>query len=475
MTASASLVSKLLASGLPEGEARRFAEPFTISGVFDADMGAAAFLFDLGQAMLDRLPAKPHRSEVEQQGAVSLLDALNDIRAAILKCHGDTIYASLTNGYSASRRVEELVYLAAERYPGLMPTRAAIAAERQYQLKDKDGLEAAQGLFLSAIMTLPRAGVHLIQAMLLPTPGALDRLEAFRRSGVADLGAARVQRQGVVGHVELCNPYYLNAEDDHTLEAQELAVDLVLLDPDIQLGVLRGGFVDHPRYAGRRVFSAGINLTLLYHGELTYLFYITRELGLVNKLYRGLAWPKISMDGPEATQEKPWIAAVEAFAIGGGCQLLLVVDHILAESGAFFNLPARREGIIPGAANLRLPRFVGDRLARQAILGGREFFVDTPEGRLLCDEVVAPGKMDEAIQQAAANLTGAGLVSAAANRKVLRAGQEPLAAFLSYMALYTKEQVGCHFSQALIRNLEQNWKAHEREPRPINQSSDNSG
>ena len=40
---------------------------------------------------------------------------------------------------------------------------------------------------------------------------------------------------------------------------------------------------------------------------------------------------------------------VEAFAIGGGCQLLLVMDHTLAEDGSFFNLPARKEGIVPGA------------------------------------------------------------------------------------------------------------------------------
>lgn len=475
MTASMPLVGELMGAELPEAEVRHFAEPFAISGAFETDIATAASRLELGQVLLARLPAKARRTESEQRGAASLLDTLNETRAALLKCHGGSIYASLTDGYTTPRRVEELVYLAADRYPGLLPTRATVASERACRLKDKDGLEVAQGLFLSTVMALPRAGNHLTQAMLLPTPGALDRLEDFRRSGAADLGTARVERRGAVGHVELSNPLYLNAEDDTTVEAQEMAVDLVLLDPDIELGVLRGGVVGHPRYAGRRVFSAGINLTLLYHGQVTYLFYITRELGLVNKLYRGLAGPDCSIHDPEATHEKLWIAAVEAFAIGGGCQLLLVVDHILAESGAFFNLPARREGIIPGAANLRLPRFVGDRLARQAILGGREFFVDTPEGQMLCDEVVAPGTMDEAIEHAVARLTGAGLVSASANRKALRAGQEPLATFLSYMALYAREQAVCHFSQALTRNLEQNWNAHERHPRPITASGDSSG
>ena len=65
-----------------------------------------------------------------------------------------------------------------------------------------------------------------------------------------------------------------------------------------------------------------------------------------------------------------------------------MVDHVIATRGCRLYLPARKEGIIPGASNLRLPRFVGDRLARQAILSGLEFEAGTPHGDLLCDEVV---------------------------------------------------------------------------------------
>ena len=50
-----------------------------------------------------------------------------------------------------------------------------------------------------------------------------------------------------------------------------------------------------------------------------------------------------------STIEKPWIAAVDGFAIGGGCQHLLVMDYVLAASDAYMTLPARKEGIIPGA------------------------------------------------------------------------------------------------------------------------------
>jgi thioesterase DpgC len=62
-----------------------------------------------------------------------------------------------------------------------------------------------------------------------------------------------------------------------------------------------------------------------------------------------------------------------------------------------------------------------------------------------------------------AELTGSGLVSAAANRRALRVGEEPLDVFRRYMATYAKEQAHCHLSPALVRNLEQHWNAHERD------------
>jgi len=242
-----------------------------------------------------------------------------------------------------------------------------------------------------------------------------------------------------------------------------MGVDLVLLDPGCDVGVLRGATVDHPRHAGRRVFNAGINLTHLYHGQISMVdFMIAREMGLLAKIQRGLWLSDDWEGGLEDTFEKPWIAAVESFAIGGGCQLLLVMDRVIAEEGAYFSLPARKEGIIPGNANQRLQRFLGDRLARQAILFERGFPVDDPVTAALCDRVVARAEMDEAIAGDAAQLTSSGLVAAAANRKLLRIGQEPLDQFRRYMAVYAREQSRCLYAPALIDNLERNWNAASR-------------
>jgi thioesterase DpgC len=258
------------------------------------------------------------------------------------------------------------------------------------------------------------------------------------------------------------NPRYLNAEDEATINETEIAVDLAILDRS-ELAVLRGGTVEHPKYRGKRIFSTGINLTHIYYGKISYLWYITREMGFVNKMLRGLARPDADPDEIYGgTIEKPWVAAVEAFAIGGGCQYLLTMDYVLAGSDAYMTLPARKEGIIPGAANMRLPRFTGDRIARQAIMSGLRLDCDTPAGRMICDEIVPPADMDAALTRVIASFTDSGVVSAAGNRRAFRVSEEPLDLFRRYMAVYAREQAYCHFSPALIGNLEKHWNAQQR-------------
>jgi thioesterase DpgC len=361
--------------------------------------------------------------------------------------------------------VEELVYAAAQAVPGLVPTREQIRAEREHQQKDKEGYEVDQGLFLSYVLSDPTAGAHLVHAMLRPLQESLDALEEFEQTGRFDIDHTTVERRGSTGYVWHGNPRFLNAEDDSTTRSLEIATDLVLLDPSIDACVIRGKTVEHPKYAGRRLFSAGINLTHLYHGQISLVdFFIARDMGLVNKIYRGLSPSEFWPNEVDNNVEKPWIAAVEGFAIGGGCQLLLVMDYVLAERSSFFNLPARKEGIIPGVSNMRLWRFVGDRLARQAILFERTFAADSAEGRLICDQVVADGEMDPALEATLDGLARSGVVSAAGNRKAIRVGQEPLDQFRQYMAVYCREQAACHYSPQLIRNLEENWRAHQRQP-----------
>ncbi len=361
-------------------------------------------------------------------------------------------------------RVSELVAAASARYPALLPTPEQIAAERALmQQSAKEGRELDQGLFIAHVLADERCGLHLIHAMLKPRREALERIAEFRRTGFLDLGGAKVERKGKVGHVTLTNAKFLNAEDDRATAALETAVDLALLDDAIEVGVLRGGTVEHPKYAGRRIFNAGINLTHLYYGQISFVeFFIERELGLMHKMFRGHWRSESYAEDFEDYVEKPWVAAVEAFAIGGGCQLLCVMDRVLAEPGAYFNLPASKEGFIPGAANLRFPRLVGIKLARDGIFFERVFHAETPEGRMICDEVVPKGEMDAAIERNALQLVRAGMTSTVANRKALRVGQEPLSAFRRYFATYARQQSLCLYDPKLIDNLKHSWNPGSR-------------
>jgi (3,5-dihydroxyphenyl)acetyl-CoA 1,2-dioxygenase len=437
------------------------------AGSFQASAGAVSGFLARGQALARRLPGPARGTPDEQAARQAIAGIMNTVREEFLRAHAADLYDTLTDRCARPVRVEELVYAAAAAVPGLAPTRAEMDAERGRMLADKEGIEFAQGLLVGHMLALPRAGRHLATTMLRPVPEAFEQLEKLRATGAADLGPVRITRRGQAGILELTNPRHLNAEDDLTLDLTERAVDMILLDPDIEVGVFRGGVVEHPRYPGTRVFGSGINLTRLYHGRIDYLFYLVRDLGYVNKIYRGVVLEAQEAGGPypggpDTTTEKLWIAAVERYAVGGACQLLHVMDHVIAARGSRLFLPARKEGIIPGASNLRLPRFVGDRAARQAILSGREWTAGDADAALLCDEVVPPGEMDRAIDARIDALTNSGLVNAAANRSALRAGQEPLDLFREYMATFAVEQARCHLSPALVRNLEVHWNARER-------------
>jgi len=395
-----------------------------------------------------------------QEAATELIvDHLRKAQTRFLRIHGEHVYKELTHNYGSFVRVAELIDAVSARYPDLVPAPSTLPGVKPLLQRQQEGVALDQGIFIAEILRNQRAGLHLIQAMLRPKEESLERLRAFQRDGMVDLGTARVERHGAAGYLYHANNRYLNAEDEATTQALEVGVDLILLDPQIEVGVLRGTVVTHPKYHGRRVFNAGLNLTHLYEGRIPYLFFITRDLGYMNKIYRGLAGDEVWPPAVEVTTEKPWIGVVESFAIGGGCQQLLILDYVLAEEGSFFVLPAAKEGIIPGVANLRISRFLGARGARRCILFDQRIAADSPEGKLLCDVIVPPDGdgMDAAISDAIATLTQSSLISTSNNRKLLRLGEEPLSAFQAYMAEFARDQAECYQSPLLVHNLEHSW------------------
>lgn len=221
----------------------------------------------------------------------------------------------LTVALVSKWRLDELAGAAAAAFPGLVPDAGQLAADAARPMAGKEGHEIDLAILFRHVLFSPQAGPHLIDAMLRPTSRALQLLPEFGRTGSAGLRSVRVERRGGVAHLTMCRDDCLNAEDNEQVEDMETAVDLALLDPDVTVVVLRGGPMTHPRYRGRRVFSAGLNLKALNAGRISFTGHLMRrEQGYIHKLIRGILVPGGAWHS--ATAGKPWLGVVDTFAIG---------------------------------------------------------------------------------------------------------------------------------------------------------------
>ena len=120
---------------------------------------------------------------------------------------------------------------------------------------------------------------------------------------------------------------------------------------------------------------------------------------------------------------KPVIAAVSGFALGGGCELAMMCDFIIASDTARFGQPETTLGIIPGAGGTqRLPRAVSKAKAMDLILTGRMMKADEAERAGLVSRVVPADKLMEEALEAAAKICSYGRVGImAAKESVNRA------------------------------------------------------
>src|ERR1700674_4308856 len=242
----------LPAAGLPEAlvDDWQAGEP-DVTGDLARDRRSHCEFWRRSDELLARLPKKAARGPAEAAVADAIRQQAREARERFLRRHAGAIYAELTRDSTRFVRIEELVFAAAEAIPGLTPTRPQVAAEAGCMQRDKDGLEIDQGVLLSHILGDEQAGRHLCHAMLLPRPEADALLVRLGAVGSVDLGCVKVERHGRAAYLTTRNPRYLNAEDQTTLDAMEIAVDVATLDPKTDIAVLRGGTVDHPKYRGR--------------------------------------------------------------------------------------------------------------------------------------------------------------------------------------------------------------------------------
>src|ERR1700690_1043263 len=125
--ATESALGPLCAAGLPEHDAREWAEtfPFT-TGEFGSDARESGAFWRRSAALLGMLPAKSRRNEAERAAAEALLSDVHASREAFLAAHVEGVYDRLTERCSTFRRLDDLVYAAANLVPGLAPTRQEV-------------------------------------------------------------------------------------------------------------------------------------------------------------------------------------------------------------------------------------------------------------------------------------------------------------------------------------------------------------
>ena len=192
-----------------------------------------------------------------------------------------------------------------------------------------------------------------------------------------------VAREGAVAVVTIDRPDALNALDIETLTALRDALVELAADDGVRVVVLTG--------AGERAFAAG--------ADIKYMSEIDAD--------DAAAWGALGHEAGRLleTMPKPAIAAVNGFALGGGCELALACDIRIGSPRAKLGLPETNLGIVPGwGGTQRLARVAGVAVAKELILTGRTVEADEALRLGLLHEVAddALGRGKELASQLAA-------------------------------------------------------------------------
>ncbi|MDR7271900.1 enoyl-CoA hydratase [Pelomonas saccharophila] len=183
--------------------------------------------------------------------------------------------------------------------------------------------------------------------------------------------------------ITLNRPKALNALNDQLMD--EMGEALLAFDADDSIGciVLTGS---------ERAFAAGADIPTM----LPHTFATAFKSGLISKNWETILQVR-----------KPVIAAVAGFALGGGCELAMMCDFIIAADSAKFGQPEIKLGIVPGAGGTqRLPRAVGKSKAMDMLLTARMMAAAEAESAGLVSRVVPADKLLEEALAAAETING---------------------------------------------------------------------
>lgn len=215
---------------------------------------------------------------------------------------------------------------------------------------------------------------------------------------------------GKVGVITLDRPRQLNALNDELMD--ELGRALLAFDADAAIGAIILTGSDKAFAAGADVSRmADYGFAEAYGGN-----YITRNWETLRQV------------------RKPVIAAVAGYALGGGCELAMMCDILIAAESARFGQPEIKLGIIPGAGGTqRLPRAIGKAKAMDLVLTGRMMDAAEAERAGLVSRVVASDRLLDEALAVALQIAGQGQLSAmAAKEAVNRAFESGLSDGLAF-------------------------------------------
>ena len=205
-----------------------------------------------------------------------------------------------------------------------------------------------------------------------------------------------------IATVTINRPERLNAMDSHAHLALSDALDAVAADPEVRVVVLTG--------SGDRAFSAGRDLKELADDDADHAAIDAR-------------WLKIRRLTDRFDYPLPVIARVGGLALGGGFELALACDIIVASSTASFALPEGKRGLIPFAGGVhRLPRQLPLKTAMGLMLTGRSIDAAHAFALGLVNEVVDPDALDAAVGSWAADIVACAPLSIASIRQCAMAG-----------------------------------------------------
>lgn len=231
----------------------------------------------------------------------------------------------------------------------------------------------------------------------------------------------RIATDGAVATITINRPQRMNAMDSFAHLALSEALDGLAIDNDVRVIVLTG--------AGDRAFSAGRDLKEL-----------AADLSQAEREAIDKRWSLVTRLTDRFDYPKPIIAKVRGVALGGGFELALACDIIVAAEDATFALPEARRGLIPFAGGVhRLPRQIPLKAAMGYLLTGRSMSAPRAYELGLVIEVVPGSLLDETVAGWAADIIACAPLAVRSIKQCAAAGlAQPLEAAMT--ASYPAEE-----------------------------------